>query len=128
MKFLNKHVLPIGFAVKRMAYLRREKEIVEIAYPLNKVWTAIPKALTSLKWNIEQIDDTAHHVKAKTTAGLVSWSSVLLIDAVPVNEKTTRVSVVAETPVTTITAIVDFGRTRQRIDLFYTELAKQLTN
>lgn len=128
MKFLNKHVPPIGLTVNRMAYLRKEKETVEIAYSLNKVWTAIPKALTSLKWNIEQIDDTAHHVKAKTTAGFVSWSSVLLIDAVPVDEKTTRVSVAAETPVTTITAIVDFGRTRQRIDLFFTELAKQFTN
>jgi hypothetical protein len=128
MKFLNKHLLPIGFAVNRMAYLRKEKETVEIAYSLNKVWTTIPKALASLKWNVEQIDDTTHHVKAKTTAGPMSWSSVLLIDAVPVDENKTRVSVAAETPVTTITAIVDFARTRQRIDLFFTELAKQLTN
>jgi len=128
MKFLNKYVLPIGFAVKRMAYLRKEKETVEIVYSLNKVWAAIPKALTSLEWDVEQIDDTAHHVKAKTTAGFVSWSSVLLIDAVPVDENTTGVSVAAETPVTTITAIVDFGRTRQRIDLFFAALAKQLSS
>jgi hypothetical protein len=26
--------------------------------------------LTSLEWNIEQIDDTTHHVKAKTKASL----------------------------------------------------------
>jgi hypothetical protein len=128
MKFLNKHVLPIGFAVNRMAYLRKEKETVEIAYSLNKVWTTIPKALASLKWNVEQIDDTAHRIKAKTTAGPISWSSVLLIDAVPVDENTTRVSVVAETPVTTISAIVDFGRTKQRIDLFFAALAKQLAS
>ncbi|HLE75538.1 MAG TPA: hypothetical protein VI864_05785 [Candidatus Bathyarchaeia archaeon] len=109
-----------------MAYLRKEKETVEIAYSLSRVWAAIPKALTSLEWILEQIDNTAHHVKVKTKAGAMSWSSVLLIDAVPVDEKTTRVSVSAETPVTAITAIVDFGRTRQRIDLFFAALAKQL--
>ena len=111
-----------------MAYLRKEKETVEIAYSLNRVWTAIPKVLTSLEWNIEQIDDTAHHVKAKTEASLMSWGSVLLIDAVPVDKNTTRVSVATETPVTTITAIVEFGRTRQRINLFFMELEKQLAS
>jgi len=111
-----------------MAYLRKEKETVEIAYPLNKVWTVIPKALTNLEWNVEQIDDTTHRVKAKTKAGFMSYGSVLLIEAVPVDEKTTRVSVAAETPVTTITAVVDFGRTRDRIELFFEELAKQLAS
>ena len=111
-----------------MAYLRKEKETVEIAYSLNRVWTAIPKVLTSLEWNIEQIDDTAYHVKAKTKASLMSWGSVLLIDAVPVDKNTTRVSVATETPVTTITAIVEFGRTRQRINLFFMELEKQLAS
>jgi len=109
-----------------MAYLRKEKEIMEIAYSLSRVWAAVPKALTNLEWNIEEIDSKAHHVKAKTKAGAMSWSSVLLIDAAPVDKKTTRVSVSAETPVTTITAIVDFGRTRQRIDQFFAALAKQL--
>jgi hypothetical protein len=109
-----------------MAYLRTEKETVEIDYPLNKVWTAIPKALTSLQWAIEETDDANHHVKAKTKAGLMSYSSVLLINAVSVNEKTTRLTVVAETPVTTITAVVDFGRARDRIELFLRELAQQL--
>jgi hypothetical protein len=111
-----------------MAYLRKEKETVEIAYSLNMVWTAISKALTSLEWNIEQIDDTTHHVKAKTKTSIMSWGSALLIDVVPVDKSTTRVSVAAETPVTTITAIVEFGRTRQRINLFFAELQKQLAS
>jgi len=111
-----------------MAYLRKEKETVEIAYSLNRVWTAIPKVLTSLKWNIEQIDDTVHHVKAKMKASLMLWGSVLLIDAVPVDKNTTRVSVATETPITTITAMVEFGRTRQRINLFLMELEKQLAS
>jgi hypothetical protein len=127
MKILSRRH-PREFGGKKMAYLRKEKETVEIAYPLNKVWTAIPKALTNLEWNVEQIDDTTHRAKAKTKAGFMSYGSVLLIEAVPVDEKTARVSVAAETPVTTITAVVDFGRTRDRIELFFEELAKQLAS
>ncbi|HUT16878.1 MAG TPA: hypothetical protein VMW84_01105 [Acidobacteriota bacterium] len=114
--------------MKTVAYLRKEKETVEIDYPLGEIWAAIPKALTSLEWTVEQVDDKAHHVKAKTKAGFMSYASVLLIDAVPVDEKTARVKVTAETPVTTITAMADFGRTRDRIELFLRALAKQLTS
>lgn len=114
--------------MKNVAYLRKEKETVEIDYPLGKVWAAIPKALTSLEWTVEQVDDTTHHVEAKTKAGFMSYASVLLIDAVAVDEKTARVKVTAETPVTTITSIVDFGRTQDRIALFFEALAKQLTS
>ena len=114
--------------MNRMAYLKKEKETVEIAHSIAKVWATISKAITDLEWTIEQIDEAGHHVKAKTTAGLISWSSVLLIDATSVDENTTRVSVVAETPVTTISSIVNLGRTRQHIDLFLAALAKQLTS
>jgi biotin operon repressor len=110
-----------------MAYLRKEQETVEIDYSIDKVWKTIPKALKELGCTIEQIDDDAHHIKAKTQKGFVSWSSALLIDAKRVDENTTRVSVVAETPFTTITAIVDFGRARRRIDLFFATMAKKLT-
>jgi hypothetical protein len=114
--------------VKKVAYLRKEKETVEIDYSLGEIWAAIPKALASLEWTVEQVDDTTYHVKAKTKAGFMSYASVLLIDAVPVNKKTARVTVTAETPVTIITSIFDFGRTRDRIELFFRALAKQLTN
>jgi hypothetical protein len=111
-----------------MAYLRKENETVEIDYPLGKVWAAIPKALASLEWTVNEIDDTAHHAKAKTKGAFMSYPSVLIIDGVAVDEKTARVKVTAETPVTTITSVADFGRTRDRIELFFEALAKQLTN
>jgi len=111
-----------------MAYLRKENETVEIDYSLGKVWAAVPKALASLEWTIQEIDDAAHHVKAKTQGGFMSYPSVLIIDGVEVDEKTARVKVTAETPVTTITSIADFGRTRDRIELFFEALAKQLTS
>lgn len=111
-----------------MAYLRKEKETVEIDYSLSRVWAAIPKVLASLDWGVEKIDDVAHHIKAKTKVSFISYASILLIDAVAVDKKTTRVTVTAETPVTTITSIVDFGRTQHRIELFFEALAKHLTS
>jgi hypothetical protein len=113
--------------VEKLAYLRKEKETFEIDYPLTKIWAAIPKALASLEWTIEEIDDTAHHAKAKTKKSFMSYASLLIIDAVPVNKKTARVTVTAETPVTTITSVADFGRTQHRIELFFEALAKQLS-
>jgi hypothetical protein len=114
--------------VKRMAYLRKEQETVEIDHPLDKVWTAIQKVLADLDWNIQEKDETAHRVKAKTTAGPMSWSSMVLINAVAMDEKVTRVSVAGETPFTTISAIIDFGQGKRRINQFLAELAKQLAN
>jgi hypothetical protein len=115
-------------AVKTMAYLRREKETVEIDHSLSKVWTAISKVLTNLEWDVDQIDEASHQVKAKTKSTLMSWGSLLLIEARAIDRNTTRVSVLAETPVTTITAMVELGRTKGRIDMFFAELAKELTN
>ena len=109
-----------------MAYLRKEKETVEISYPLEMVWAAIPKAVKTLEWKIEEKNDETHNAKVKTKSGFMSYSSVLYIDAISVDEKTTRMSVNAETPVTTITSIADFGRTKDRIELLIETLAKQM--
>ena len=111
-----------------MAYLRKENETVEIDHSLGKVWAAVPKALASLEWTVQEIDNATHHVKAKTQGGFMSYPSVLIIDGVAVDKKTARLKVTAETPVTTITSIVDFGRTQDRIETFFEALAKQLTN
>jgi len=111
-----------------MAYLRKEKETVEIDYSLGKVWAAIPKALANLEWTEEETDDIAHNVKAKTKGGFMSYPSVLIIKVGAADEITARVEVTAETPVTTITSIADFGRTRERIELFFEVLARQLSN
>jgi hypothetical protein len=109
-----------------VAYLRKEKETVEIDYSLGEVWTVIPEVLASLEWKIEQIDDSAHHAKVKTKAGFMSYASTLAIDGAPVDEKKCRITVQGETPVTTITAVADFGRTSDRIHLFFKTLAKRL--
>lgn len=109
-----------------MAYLREDKEDVEIGSPLDKVWMTIRKVLASFKWKIEQIDGTAHHIKAKTESGFLSYSTVLLIDVKSIDVNKTKVSVKAETPGTTISNMFDFGRSgKQRLNLFLSELVRQ---
>jgi len=109
-----------------MAYLRQEKEIVEMDYPLEKVWESIGKAITSLEWKTEETDEMTHRLKVKTKANFMAYASTLTIELTPSDEKTTRVTVSAQTPVTTITGIVDFGRTSERINSFLLALVKQL--
>src|SRR4030066_974211 len=108
-----KYVASTELLGRTVAYLRQEKETVEIDYPLSKVWEAMPEALALLEWTLEQVDDEAHHAKVKTKSAFLSYSSILIIDAASVNEKRCRVTVKAETPVTTITSVADFGRSRE---------------
>jgi carbon monoxide dehydrogenase subunit G len=109
-----------------MAYLRDEKEKLEIDYPIEKVWAAIPAALKKLEWDIEEKDDAQFRLKLKTKSGFLSFGTVMHVEAKAVDEKTTRMTLNAETPVTTITSMIDFGRTRDRVDLFIEALAKQM--
>ncbi len=109
-----------------MAYLRREKEIVEVDYPIRTVWESISKAISSLEWKTEEANTDTHKLVAKTKSGFMAYSSTFTIEATAVSEKTTRVTISAETPVTTITGIVDFGKTRERIDNFLLALTRQV--
>ncbi len=109
-----------------VAYLRKEKQIFEIDYPLAEVWAAIPEVLNSLEWTTEQMDDETHNAKVKTKPGFMSYSSNLTIEGVAVDEKKCRITLQGETPVTTITAVADFGRTSDRIQLFFETLARRM--
>ena len=54
-----------------MAYLREEKENLEVSYPLNAVWEAIPKAIAKIEWTIQETNEETHTVKIKTKGLLV---------------------------------------------------------
>ncbi|MCX8150170.1 MAG: DUF3568 family protein [Candidatus Bathyarchaeota archaeon] len=110
-----------------MAYLRKENETIEMDYPLSKVWEAIQKAINDLKWSIEEKKEGEHQLKAKTKKSFMSYSSLFLINAETVKENVTRVKISAETPVTTLTAIADFGKTKERLNLFLSTLSNQLS-
>ena len=109
-----------------MAYLRNETEKLEIEYPLEKIWAEIPEVVKILEWTIEEKDDEAHEIKVKTKGGFMAYGSVMNIEVTAADEKTTCMSITAETPVTTITSIIDFGRTRDRMGQFIEILAKQM--
>ena len=109
-----------------MAYLRSEKETVEMDYPLAKVWDAVHKAVAQLEWTEEETNDAKQRVTAKTKGAIMAYASTVTVEAKVVSQKTTRVTVSAETPVTTLTAIVDFGRTKERVQVFLAALAEQL--
>ena len=111
-----------------MAYLRKEDETIEIDHSLEKVWVALLGALAKLKWRVIESNETEHYIKARTKGGFMSYPSTLIIETKEMNEKTVRCKVLVETPVTTITSIADFGKTRERINLFFAALSKQLTN
>ncbi len=107
-----------------MAYLREENEKFEIDYPIEKVWAAIPTATEALKWKIEEKNEEAHTLKIKTKGGFLSYGSTLLVEVKVEDPKTSRMMIKGETPVTTITAMADLGRTRDRIELFIDILSK----
>ena len=110
-----------------MAYSREEKENLEVSYPINAIWEAIPKAIAKLDWKIQETIEETHHLKVKTKGAFMSYPSTLKIDLSAVDEKTTRMSIATETPVTTITSVADYGRTRERTEQFVTTLAKLMS-
>ncbi len=109
-----------------MAYLRNETEKIEIDYPVDKIWAEIPEVVKILEWTIEEKDDVAHELKVKTKGGFMAYGSIMNIEVTSGDENTTCMSITAETPVTTITSIIDFGRTKDRMGQFIEILAKQM--
>jgi carbon monoxide dehydrogenase subunit G len=109
-----------------MAYLRDEDEKFEVDHPLEKIWKAIPEVTKILEWEIEEKNEATHKIKLKTKGGFMAYSSVMFVEVTAIDEKKTRMSIKAETPVTTITSVLDFGRTRDRIGQFIEILAKQM--
>ncbi|MCW4028676.1 MAG: hypothetical protein NWE92_03405 [Candidatus Bathyarchaeota archaeon] len=106
-----------------MAYVRNSKESLEIDYAIELLWKALPTVVKKLEWAIEEKDDTQHKAKLKTKSGFMSYSTVLVVKAESLDENKTKMTINAETPVTTITAMVDVGRTRDRVETFIIELA-----
>jgi len=107
-----------------MAYTREETEHVEIDYSLTQIWKSIPEVITQLEWAIQESDENQHILTIKTKGAFMSYPSTIKIALVSVDDKTTRMLIKGETPVTTITSVLDFGKTRARIEVFIVTLAK----
>jgi len=107
-----------------MAYMREGKEAFEVSYPLQAVWDAIPRAIAKLEWKVDAVDEAAHNVKIQTKGAFLSYGSKMEVTLTATGEKTTKMSITAETPVTTITAMADYGRTNERINVFIATIGK----
>ena len=107
-----------------MAYTRADTENIEVSFSINALWQAIPKAVAKLEWKIEEKNEAKHHFRIKTKGAFLSYGSTMQIDLTAVNEKTTKMSISAQTPVTTITSMADYGRTSERMDVLIATLAK----
>lgn len=111
-----------------MAYLRKDKHLIESDYSFNEIWGKIPIVIEELGWKIENIDEKNQQIRASTIGGMLSYASLLIIKVWSTSNKKTRIKIASETPVTTITSITDFGRIRERIDLFFQALSIKLDN
>jgi hypothetical protein len=111
-----------------MAYLREEKENLEVSYPLSAVWEAIPKAIAKIEWTITESNEETHTVKIKTKGAFLAYPSKLTVTLSKVDEKTTKMTISGETPVTTITSVADYGRTGERIEVLVATLSKLMAN
>ena len=107
-----------------MAYLREGKQELEVDFSLASVWEAIPKAVAELGWEIQEKDEATHLLTVNTTRTLTSYGSMLKIELSKLNEKTTRITIVGETPVTTVTSTLDFSQTNVSFDDFTLTLAR----
>jgi len=112
--------------VKKLAYLRKKEHVVESDYSITKVWNGTLKVLAKLKWTIVKKDKRTYEIETITNSGFLSYPSKLFIKIWVVDKKTTRIKVNVETPVTTITSVVDFGRIDDRIELFFEALSIHL--
>ncbi|MCL1978024.1 MAG: hypothetical protein FWG55_08010 [Candidatus Bathyarchaeota archaeon] len=107
-----------------MAYTREETENIEVDHPIQQLWEGILKTIDKMEWTIQDSDKDEYRMKIKTKGAFMSYPSHMKIALVPISDKSTRMLIAGETPVTTITSVLDFGRTRERIERFIVTLAQ----
>ncbi|HEY9754511.1 MAG TPA: hypothetical protein V6C97_05105 [Oculatellaceae cyanobacterium] len=106
-----------------MAYLRERVKELDIDFPLEDIWKALPKAAEEFDWDICEKNDAAHRLTVKTCDTLTSYGSELRVELKPINEKSTHMTIYGETPVTTITSTLQFGQTYDVTEDFILALA-----
>ena len=107
-----------------MAYTRESYQELEVDFSLEAIWNAIPEAVARLKWEIPEKDDANHRLTIRTAEDFMFYGSSLKVEASKIDVKTTYIKIVAETPVTTITSLLDYGQAEERITEFVMMLAK----
>jgi len=109
-----------------MAYTREETEDVEVDYPAQQLWEGIPEAIAKFDWTVEESNKEKYTLTIKTQGAFLSYPSIIKIILVPIDNKTTRMLIAGETPVTTVTSVLEFRRTRERIEKLIVVLAQHM--
>lgn len=109
-----------------MAYTRDETENVEVDYPIEQLWNGIPPAIEKLEWTIEESNPEKYYLTVKTESAFMSYPTNIKIALVPIDDKTTRMLIAGETPITTVTSVFEFRRTRERIERLIIVLAQHM--
>ena len=98
-----------------------DEAVRSFPYPVDKVWNAVSDTLDILRWRVERSDPVFHKVTAKTRMSLWAWGSSIVIDVSTIDDRNSKVSVLAETH-----QALDWGQTRERIDRLFQELQSHL--
>jgi hypothetical protein len=107
-----------------MAYLRRMQKDVDIDFPVEAIWKAIPTAIDELDWEITREDDVNHRLTIRTSDTLTSYASTLNLELKKMDETRSHLVILGETPVTTITSTLQFSQTCDAMEDFVLELAE----
>jgi hypothetical protein len=106
-----------------MAYIRERVKELDIDFPLDDIWKALPKAAEEFDWDISDKDDAAYRLTLRTSDTLTSYASTLRVELKPIDKKSTHMTIYGETPVTTITSTLQFGQTYDVTEDFILALA-----
>jgi hypothetical protein len=109
---------------KKMAYLRQMQKDVDIDFPVEAIWKAIPTAIDELDWEITREDDVNHRLTIRTSDTLTSYASTLNLELKKMDETRSHLVILGETPVTTITSTLQFSQTCDAMEDFVLELAE----
>jgi hypothetical protein len=106
-----------------MAYLRERVKELDIDFPLDDIWNALPKAAEEFDWDISDKNDLTHRLTVTTARTLTSYGSTLRVELKQVTKNSTHMTIYGETPVTTITSTLQFGQTYDATEDFILALA-----
>jgi hypothetical protein len=107
-----------------MAYLRERVKELDIDFPIESIWQALPKAAEEFDWDVLTKDEATHRLTIKTSATLTSYGSTLRIELKPITQNSTHMIIYGETPVSTITSTLQFGQTYDCTEDFVLALAE----
>ena len=107
-----------------MAYLRETKRDVDVDFSVEAIWQAIPKTVDRLDWAIQEKDEKKHSMTIRTEKTLTSYESDLRVELEATGQNSTHMAVYGQTPVTTITATLQFSQTDDCIEEFIFALAE----